>query len=73
VKASRGYSSRQTPESHISHFMNPPAAVARLCARYGEPDAHKIALKQQREAKRARSKKRFAFWAEVASQIPNGD
>jgi hypothetical protein len=52
----------------VSHFMRPPAAVALLCARHGEADARKIALKEQRRAKRARSKRRFAFWAEVASR-----
>jgi hypothetical protein len=57
----------------VSHFMRPPAAAARLCVRHGELDAHKIALKEQRRAKRARSKRRFAFWAEVATQIANGD
>jgi hypothetical protein len=53
--------------------MKPPAAVARLRARYGEPDAHKIALREQRRAKQARSKKRFVFRAEVARHIGNGD
>jgi hypothetical protein len=73
VKVSGGYSSRQTLESDISHFMKPPAVVARLCPQYGEPDARKIAFKQQRKAKRARSKKRFVFWAEVARHIGKGD
>ncbi len=36
-------------------------------------NARKIALTEQRRAKRARSKKRFAFWAEVAAQIENGN
>jgi hypothetical protein len=69
MKASGGCGSRQTQESDFSHFMKPRAAVAWLCARYGEPDARKIALREQRRAKRARSKRRFAFWAEVARQI----
>jgi hypothetical protein len=49
--------------------MKPPAAVALLCARYGEADARKIALREQRRAKWARSKRRFVFWGEVARQI----
>jgi hypothetical protein len=61
--------SRQTQESHVSHFMKPAAAVARLCAQHGELGAREIALKEQRRAKRARSKRRFVFWSEVATQI----
>jgi hypothetical protein len=47
------------------------AAAALLRAQHGEAEARKIALTEQRRAKRARSKKRFAFWAEVAAQIEN--
>jgi hypothetical protein len=72
MKVSGEYSSRQTHGSDVSHFMKPPAAVERLCARYGQPDARKIALEQQRKAKRARSKKRFIFWGEVAREIADG-
>ena len=43
-----------------------------LRERYGEANARKIALMEQRRARRARSKKRFAFWAEVAARIKNG-
>jgi len=49
--------------------MTPPVAAARLCARRGEVGAREIALKEQRRAKRARSKRRFVFWGEVARQI----
>jgi hypothetical protein len=73
VTVSGGGGSKQAGIGDVSHFMRPPAAAARLCARHGELDAHKIALKEQRTAKRARSKRRFAFWAEVATQIANGD
>jgi hypothetical protein len=73
VNSSRAGDSKQAQESDISHFMKPPAVVARLCPQYGEPDARKIAFKQQRKAKRARSKKRFVFWAEVARHIGKGD
>jgi hypothetical protein len=61
--------SKQAGNGDVSHFMRPPAAAARLRARHGEPDARKIALGEQRRAKRARSKRRFAFWGEVAAQI----
>ena len=53
--------------------MKAPAAAALLREQHGEADARKIALTEQRRAKRARSKKRFAFWAEVAAQIENGN
>jgi len=34
-----------------------------------EANARKVALTEQRRAKRARSKKRFAFWADVAARV----
>jgi hypothetical protein len=53
--------------------MKAPLAVALLREQYGEAIARKIALTEQRRAKRARSKKRFAFWGEVAARIENGN
>ncbi len=49
MRVTGGYSSRQTQESDVSHFLKPPAAVARLCARYGELGARKIALREAAE------------------------
>ena len=69
MTVSGGSGSKQAGNGDVSHFMRPLAAVAQLCARYGEPDARKIALREQRRAKRARSKRRFVFWGEVAAQI----
>jgi hypothetical protein len=69
MTVSGGGGSKQAGNGDVSHFMKPSAAVERLCARYGEPYARKIALKEQRRAKRARSKRRFVFWGEVATQI----
>ena len=60
-------------DRRVSHFMKAPAAVALLRERHGEANARKIALTEQRRAKRARSKKRFAFWADVAARIENGN
>jgi hypothetical protein len=57
----------------VSHFMKASAAVALLRERHGEAIARKIALTEQRRAKRARSKRRFAFWGEVAERIENGN
>ncbi len=53
--------------------MKAPAAVALLRDQHGEAIARKIALTEQRRARRARSKKRFAFWVEVAARIENGN
>ena len=55
----------------VSHFMKAPTAVAILREQHGEAIARKIALTEQRRAKRARSKRRFAFWADVAARIEN--
>jgi len=43
-------------------------AVA-LIDRHGADEAIKVALGEQRNARRARSRKRFAFWGAVASRI----
>jgi hypothetical protein len=67
-----GGGARWPTERTVSHFMKAPAAVALLRERHGEADARKIALAEQRRAKRARSKKRFAFWADVAARIEKG-
>jgi len=60
-------------DRRVSHFMKVPAAVALLCEQHGEAEARSVALTEQRRARRARSKKRFAFWADVAAQIENGN
>jgi hypothetical protein len=53
--------------------MKAPAAAAQLRERHGEANARMIVLTERRRAKRARSKKRFAFRGEVAVQIENGN
>jgi hypothetical protein len=60
-------------DRRVSHFMKASAAAALLRAQHGEANARKIALTEQRMAKRARSKKRFAFWGDVAARIENGN
>ena len=60
-------------DRRVSHFMKAPVAVALLRERHGEANARKIARTEQRRARRARSKKRFAFWADVAARIENGN
>ena len=64
---------RERERQAVSHFMKAPVAVALLRERHAEADARKIALTEQRRARRARSKKRFAFWADVAARIENGN
>ncbi len=56
----------------VSHFMNAPIAAALLREQHGDAKARSIALREQREAKRARSRRRFKFWGEVTSLIENG-
>ena len=72
MTVSGGGGSKQAGNGDVSHLMRPPVAAARLCAQHGEVGAREIALKEQRRAKRARSKRRFAFWGEVATQIQKG-
>jgi len=60
-------------DRRVSHFMKAAAAAALLRAQHGESQARKIARTEQRRAKRARSKRRFIFWADVAARIENGN
>ena len=73
VTGNEGGGARWPTERTVSHFMKPPAAVALLREQHGEADARKIALTEQRRARRARSKRRFEFWGEVAARIENGN
>ena len=59
-------------ESSISLRMSVPAAVAFLRERHGEPEARKIADLEKRKARMARSRKRFEFWAEIATRMEQG-
>ena len=56
-------------EDSISFRMSVPAAVELLRERHGEPEARKIADLEKRRARKARSRKRFAFWDEVATRM----
>jgi hypothetical protein len=53
----------------LSHFMSPDAVGALLRERHGVAKAQTVVLRKQREARRARSRRRFKFWVEVASLI----
>jgi hypothetical protein len=50
-------------------FMRVPTAAKILREQYGEAEARKLALRELQCAKRARSRKRFNFWAAVAKSI----
>jgi len=52
--------------------MRASAAATLLRERHGEAKAREIALQEQREARRARSRRRFKFWAEVALLVEDG-
>jgi len=51
--------------------MKVDLAAALLVDGLGHIQAHKHALREQQKARRARSRKRFAFWMSVASEIKN--
>ena len=46
--------------------MRAPTAAKILREQYGEAEAGKLAARELQSAKRARSRKRFVFWAAVA-------
>jgi hypothetical protein len=63
---------RSAQAKTISHFMRATATIEFLRAEHGDANARKIALKELRKARRARSLRRFDFWSEVATQIEHG-
>jgi len=62
--------SRNT-EPTVSYKMNEDLAASLLVEGLGHIQAHRRALREQQNARRARSRKRFAFWMSVASEIKN--
>jgi hypothetical protein len=55
----------------VSHFMRAPVAATLLRQQHGDAKAWLIALQEQRRARQARSRRRFAFWGDVATRIEN--
>ena len=53
----------------VSHYMDVDAVVSILLEEHGNTKARGKALREQQNARRARSRKRFAFWVAVASEI----
>ena len=72
-RATENGGAKRPTERTVSHFMKAPVAVTLLRDRYGEANARKLVLTEQRRARRARSKRRFAFWADVAARIESGN
>jgi hypothetical protein len=48
---------------------NVPETVKLLCNRHGEAKARKLAEREQKRARQARSRKQFEFWAAVVVEI----
>jgi hypothetical protein len=77
VKALRGWrvlsgrAAGNDGDRRVSPFLKVAVAAALLRAQHGEANARRIALTEQRRARHARSKRRFAFWADVAARIEN--
>jgi hypothetical protein len=46
-----------------------PETAELLCYRHGDAKARKLAGLEQKRARRARSRKQFAFWAAVVAEI----
>ena len=60
----------KTPKTRtVSHFMEVSVAVELLRAQHGAEDARRIALREQRRARRARSRSRFNLWTDVTTAI----
>ena len=56
-------------EQSVSRFVYATKVAARLTAEHGELFAQKLAMAGLRKARRARSRRQFNFWTEVASQL----
>lgn len=56
----------------LRRCMSVPAAVDWLCSRHGGAEARRLARLEQRKARQARSRKRFAYWAAIAAELDAG-
>jgi hypothetical protein len=64
----------EMPETGVSHegthLVKPPGRAATLLIeKHGVTPAHIRAMRELREARRARSRKRFAYWSAVIAEI----
>ena len=55
--------------SSASHYMGVDAAADLMVEEHGDAKAHKEVWLEQQSARRARSRRRFAFWSAVAEKI----
>jgi hypothetical protein len=62
----------RTPVEKASSRLDVEATVAALCADDDQANAFRIVTLEQKRAKRARSRKRYGFWAAVATQLAVG-
>ena len=69
VAAPFASTSRATPTDAAPRGKSVSATVETLLVAHGATHAAKLALIEKRKAKRARSRKRFDFWAAVHSQL----
>jgi hypothetical protein len=53
----------------VSHRMSTTSAIELLYERHGPVEARRMVTLEQRNARRARSRKRFDFWAAVAGEM----
>ena len=63
---------RKTRTKAVTHFTQATVVVELLRAQHGEANARKIVLQEQRNARRARSRRRFEFWGWVAMLLGQG-
>jgi hypothetical protein len=58
-----------TEKQIISNFISPTKAAGLLSSKHGGISAQKLAMSELRKARRARSRRRFNFWATVATHL----
>jgi hypothetical protein len=58
-----------TEKQIISNFISPAKAAGLLSSKHGALSAQKLAMSELRKARRARSRRRFNFWATVATHL----
>jgi hypothetical protein len=58
-----------TENQIVSSFINPCKAAGLLSSKHGALPAHRLAMSELKKARRARSRRRFNFWAAVATQL----
>ena len=65
----RVFDRREKVKPPLIHIGRIGSVAASLIERHGASGAYKHSLREQQEARRARSRKRFAFWTAVAQEV----